>query len=70
MDDLALVRVELDKLEYKDLPALADATGVPAGTIAKIKCNVTKNPRYDTVAPLAGYFRRVIAAREAAAQAV
>jgi transcriptional regulator with XRE-family HTH domain len=66
MDDLSLVRAELQKLEYKDLPALADATGIPAGTIAKLKCGVSKNPRYKTIAPLAGYFRRALASEEAA----
>jgi hypothetical protein len=66
MDDLTLVLSELDKLEYKDIPAVSRASGIPEGTIAKLKCRQTKNPRYGTVAPLAGYFRRVLAAEACA----
>jgi hypothetical protein len=57
MDDLSLVRAELAKLDYKDLPQLESESGVPVGTSAKIKCGETKNPRYDTVRLLANHFR-------------
>lgn len=57
MDDLLLVRAELEKAEYKEIPALAAESGVPVGTLAKIKCGATKNPRYDTVKQFADFIR-------------
>lgn len=57
MDDLSLIKVELEKLDFKGLERLKLETGVPAHTAVKIKNGVTKNPRYTTVRRLANYFR-------------
>jgi hypothetical protein len=38
---------------------LAEASGVPAPTLAKIRLNATKNPRFGTVQKLAAYLRSV-----------
>lgn len=57
MDDFTLVKAELDKREYHELPGIQAESGVPIGTMAKIKCNATLNPRYGTVRALADYFR-------------
>ncbi len=62
MNDLELVKERLSETAISDLPALAEKTGVPFGTLHKIKYGKTKNPRFDTVKPLADYFRE----REAA----
>lgn len=61
MDDLALVRKRLSKTPISELPALAAKTGVPFGTLFKIKYGTTKNPRYETVKPLVDYYRRLAA---------
>lgn len=57
MDDFIFVKAELDKRDYSDLPLIQDESGVPIGTMAKIKCDATLNPRYRTVRTLADYFR-------------
>jgi len=57
MDDLTLVKKELEAYNYPDLQQLEGETGVPAGTIAKIKGGQTPDPRYSTVRRLANYFR-------------
>lgn len=63
MDDLQLVKNELEKAALSDMPELEEKTGVPRDTLIKIKYGTTKNPRYETVKPLVDYFR----AREQAA---
>lgn len=62
MDDLDFVRGELQKAPLKDLNGLADASGVPFGTLQKIKYGETVDPRYNTVKILAEYFRNRAAA--------
>jgi predicted transcriptional regulator len=57
MDDLSLVKAELEKLDIKGLESLALETDVPATTAAKIRSGETQNPRYKTVRALANYFR-------------
>lgn len=57
MDDLDLVKARLAGTPISRIQDLADATGVPFGTLFKVKYGTTKNPRYDTVKPLAEYFR-------------
>lgn len=61
MDDLSLIRKRLSKTPISALHALSDKTGVPFGTLFKIKYGTTKNPRYDTVKPIAEYYRRLAA---------
>lgn len=56
MDDLSLVKGELEKLDFKALQRLEVETDVPATTAAKIRSGETKNPRYKTVRALANYF--------------
>jgi hypothetical protein len=57
MDDLSLIKSELAKLRYADLPQLQAECGVPIGTMAKIKCGDTENPQWKTVKALSNYFR-------------
>jgi predicted transcriptional regulator len=57
MDDLSFVRAELEHYDYARLAHLERETGVPAGTMAKIKGGQTADPRYSTVRKLADYFR-------------
>lgn len=58
LNDLELVQERLGKTRISDLHALADQTGVPFGTLFKIKYGTTKNPRHNTVKPLADHFRQ------------
>lgn len=57
MDDLQLVRHELGKLRLSELDGIANGSGVPVDTIIKLKYGTTKNPRYDTVKPVADFLR-------------
>jgi hypothetical protein len=57
MDDLELIQTRLAVVPISDIPQLAVASGVPFGTLFKIKYGTTKNPRFDTVKALANYFR-------------
>lgn len=57
MDDLELVKERLAATPISQLKALGKACGVPFGTLFKVKYGTTKNPRYDTVKPLAEHFR-------------
>lgn len=62
MDDLTFVIAELQKVALKDLTALAEQSGVPFGTLQKIKYGATDNPRYTTVKTLADHLRSRAAA--------
>lgn len=57
MDDLEFIKAKLAGVPISKLPALAISTGVPFGTLFKVKYGTTKNPRYDTVKPVADYMR-------------
>jgi hypothetical protein len=57
MDDLQLVRHELGKLRLSELDSVANGSGVPVDTIIKLKYGTTKNPRYETVKPVADFLR-------------
>lgn len=57
MDDLELIHARLDETPISALPALSLRSGVPFGTLHKIKYRQTKNPRFETVKALADYFR-------------
>jgi hypothetical protein len=59
MDDLSFVQSKLKEMAPGDLVPLAEASGVPAPTLAKIRLNATKNPRFGTVQKLAAYLRSV-----------
>ena len=61
MDDLELIRKRLEAVPISELPELADKSGVPFGTLHKIKYGKTKNPRFETVKLLREYFLRVAA---------
>ena len=66
MDDLQLVKTELEKLRLSDLDSVAHGSGVPVDTIIKLKYGTTRNPRYETVKPLADHFRKIERDRAAA----
>jgi hypothetical protein len=57
MDDLQLIKSRLAAIPISELRALGESSGIPFGTLFKIKYGTTKNPRFDTVKPLADYFR-------------
>lgn len=57
MNDLELIRSHLSGISISDLPALAERSQVPFGTLHKIKYGKTKNPRFETVKALTEYFR-------------
>lgn len=61
MDDLKLIQSELAKIAISDLHQVSKKSGIPFGTLFKLKYGTTKNPRIKTVQPLADYFRRVAA---------
>ena len=58
MDDLELVKQRLSETPVSALYGLSQESGVPYGTLWNLKKKKTKNPRYDTVKPLAEYFKR------------
>jgi len=58
MDDLQLIKERLSGIAISDLKDLGEKSGVPFGTLFKIKYDTTKNPRFDTVKRLADYFRQ------------
>ena len=58
MDDLELVKMRLSRIAQKDLYALAQACGVPYGTLWHLKMRRTKNPRYKTAKLLAEHFKK------------
>jgi hypothetical protein len=61
MDDLELVKLRLSETPVDELYGLSKSTLVPYGTLWNLKKKKTKNPRYDTVKPLADWFRRKLA---------
>lgn len=56
-NDLQYVQDELNKVSITDLQVVADESGIPFGTLHKIKYGVTKNPGFNTVTKAAEYFR-------------
>ncbi len=52
MDDLTLIQNRLSLIAISDLDVVAKKTGVPFGTLFKIKYGTTKNPRFATVKKL------------------
>jgi len=59
MDIMKKILSHLEATSYRDLEdVVAPATGIPYGTLARIKCGETDNPRIKTVQPLFNYFKR------------
>jgi len=56
MDILNYVKEKIDSCSYKELEGVAADTGVPYGTLMKIKAGQTDNPRINTIQPLLKYF--------------
>ena len=54
---LNFIKAKLDSYSYKELEGLAVETGVPYGTLMKIKAGQTDNPRIRTVQPLLKHFK-------------
>lgn len=52
MNKLTDTRQMLLQLNYRELHGLADDSGVPFGTLIKIRRGETKNPRINTVEAL------------------
>lgn len=61
MDDLELVKERLAATPTSGLYELSKNSGVPYGTLWNLKKKKTKNPRYQTVKPLAEYWKRLAA---------
>lgn len=59
MNILAYVKTRVDALSYKELEGVALETGVPYGTLMKIKAGETENPRINTIQPLLNYFKNI-----------
>jgi hypothetical protein len=57
MDDLELIKSRLAETPISELHALSKETGVPFGTLFKVKYGTTKNPRWETIKPLAAHYR-------------
>lgn len=57
MDDLDFVVGKLDQDGKEKWPAVATAAGIPFNTLLKIARRTTKNPRWQTLAPLIEYYR-------------
>jgi predicted transcriptional regulator len=66
MDILELVRSDLKAASLARQNEVAKAAGVPWSTLRKIVDGDTRNPRYDTVERLRGYYGNYIGKREAA----
>lgn len=58
MDDLELVKSRLAGTPVSKLYSLSKDSGVPYGTLWNLKKKKTKNPRYQTVKPLADFWKR------------
>jgi len=58
MDDLELIKMRLSRTPLEDLYRMAQESGVPYGTLWNLRMRKTKNPRYQTVKPLAEYFKK------------
>ena len=58
MDILQFIKTNVDRHSYKQLESVAVSTGVPYGTLMKIKTGETDNPRIKTVQPLLDFFSR------------
>lgn len=58
MDDLVAIRKKLADTPISELPAVAKKSGVPFGTLFKIKYGTTKNPRFETVKALSDYYAK------------
>lgn len=58
MDILPFIQLKVSACTYKQLESVAVATGVPYGTLMKIKAGQTENPRIKTIQPLYDYFRK------------
>lgn len=56
MDMLQKVLAALAGLKYSELDKLSKATGVPHGTLARLKYGQVKNPRFETVERLGRHF--------------
>ncbi|OFZ67941.1 MAG: hypothetical protein A2V79_05475 [Betaproteobacteria bacterium RBG_16_56_24] len=56
MDILHFVKEKIDACSYKELETVSLDTGVPYGTLMKIKAGQTDNPRINTIQPLLKYF--------------
>jgi predicted transcriptional regulator len=56
-DLLAFVRSNLRAIGPKEWPAIAEATGKPLSTLRKIAYGDRKNPKLDTIEPIANHLR-------------
>lgn len=50
--DISLVRAALRGITYSELHEIAERTGVPHGTLVRLKYGQTKDPRHSTIARL------------------
>ena len=57
MDDLIRIQKKLSSVAISDLHEVETETGVPFGTLFKIKYGTTRSPRYDTVQKLCAWAR-------------
>lgn len=56
-DLLSYVKTSLRAVGPKEWPAISAATGKPISTLRKIAYGDRKNPRLDTIEPIANHFR-------------
>lgn len=56
MGILETVLERLDAFKYSELRGLAAASGVPLGTLVRIRYRQAKNPRVETIQKLADHF--------------
>lgn len=56
MNILNFVKEKISACSYKELETVSADTGVPYGTLMKIKAGETENPRINTIQPLLNYF--------------
>lgn len=58
MDDLEKIKRRLERTPLSDLAELSNKSGVPFGTLQKLKYGTTKNPRFETVKLLTDHYDR------------
>jgi hypothetical protein len=56
-DLLGFVRSNLRAVGPKAWPAISEATGKPLSLLRKVAYGDRKNPKLDTIQPIANYFR-------------
>ena len=58
MNILIFIQQKISACSYKQLETISADTGVPYGTLMKIKAGQTENPRIKTIQPLYDYFQK------------